>query len=124
MTFLLCRTTNSIAAECFRAQLGPFSPNLIDQSSCRMDLVLACVIRILHDDGSIRLRENRPDGARKHLAAMLLQTPTTNKQSLLRGYADGIGIVVISVSVLFSAESTSNAEASETPTYLYIALGH
>ena len=37
-----------------------------------MGLVLACVIRILQDDWSIRLGENRPEGARKHLAAMLV----------------------------------------------------
>ena len=60
-----------IAATCFRAQLGLFSPNLIDQSSCRMGQVLACVVRILHDDWSIRLGENKPDEARKHLVAML-----------------------------------------------------
>ena len=38
-----------------------YSPNLIDQSSFKMGLVLACVVRILHDDWSIRLGENRPD---------------------------------------------------------------
>ena len=64
-------TLASIVARCFRAQLGLFSPNLIDQSSCRMGLVLACVVRILHDDWSIRLGENRPDEARKYLVAML-----------------------------------------------------
>ena len=48
-----------------------FSPNLIDQSSCKMGLVLVCVVRILHDDWSIRLGENRPARALKHLAAIL-----------------------------------------------------
>ena len=38
-----------------------------------MGLVLACVVRILHDDWSIRLGENRTDGVRQHLAAMLRQ---------------------------------------------------
>ena len=48
-----------------------FSLYLIDQSSCKMGLVITCVVRILHDDWSIRLGENRPDGALKHLAVML-----------------------------------------------------
>ena len=52
----------SIAAKC---------QNLIDQSSCRMGLALACVMIIMHDDWSIRLGENRPDRALIHLAAML-----------------------------------------------------
>ena len=37
-----------------------------------MGLVLACLVRILHDDWSIRLGENRPDGVLKHLAAILI----------------------------------------------------
>ena len=36
-----------------------------------MGLVLTCVVRILHDDWSISLGENRPDRALKNLAAML-----------------------------------------------------
>ena len=55
----------------FRALSGLFSPNLIHQSSCKMGLVLACVVRTLHDDWSIRLGENRPDRVLEHLAAML-----------------------------------------------------
>ena len=51
-----------------------FSPNLIDQSSCRMGLVLACMVRIVLDDWSIRLGENRPDRVLKQLAAMLFLT--------------------------------------------------
>ena len=46
-----------------------------------MGLVLACVIRILQDDWSIRLGANRPEGARKHLAAML-----SSSNLLLLGY--------------------------------------
>ena len=63
--------TESIAGKCFRALSGLFSPNQIGQSSCTMGLVLACVVRILHDDRSIRLGENRPRRVLKHLAAML-----------------------------------------------------
>ena len=36
-----------------------------------MGLVLVCVIRILHDDWSIRLGGNRRDMVLEHLAAML-----------------------------------------------------
>ena len=60
-----------VAAKCIRAQSGLFSPNLTDQSSCRMGLVLGCVVRILHDDWLIRSGENWPDEARKHLVAKL-----------------------------------------------------
>ena len=59
----------SIAAKCLRACLP--SCNLIDQSSGRMGLALACVVRILHDDWSIRLGENRLHMVLKHLATML-----------------------------------------------------
>ena len=38
-----------------------------------MGLVIACVVRILHDDCSIRLGENRRDRALKHLAAMIFE---------------------------------------------------
>ena len=51
----------SIAAKCFSGLSGLFSPNLIDQSSCKMGLVLACVVRMLHNDWPISLGENRPD---------------------------------------------------------------
>ena len=36
-----------------------------------MGLALACVVRMLHDDWSIRLGENRPYRALKHLSGML-----------------------------------------------------
>ena len=36
-----------------------------------MSPVLACVVKILHDDWSIRSGENRPDRVLTHLAAML-----------------------------------------------------
>ena len=62
----------SIPVKCLRALSGLFSPILTDQSLCRMGLVLACVDRILHDDWSIRLGENRLDTVIEHLAAMLL----------------------------------------------------
>ena len=35
-----------------------------------MSLILACVVRVLHDDWSTRLGENRLDTVIKHLAAM------------------------------------------------------
>ena len=47
----------SITAKCLRSLSDPFSPNLTDQSSCKMDLVLACVVRLLRDDWSIWLGE-------------------------------------------------------------------
>ena len=61
----------SIVSKCLRALSGLFSPNLIDQSSCRMGLPLACVMRIMHRDWSIRLGENVFNMALKHLVAML-----------------------------------------------------
>ena len=61
----------SIVAKCLRTLPGVFSLNLIDQSSCKMGLVVVCVVRILHDDWPIRLGENRFDRVLKHLAAML-----------------------------------------------------
>ena len=62
----------SIIAKCSIALLGLFSPNVIDQSSCKMGLVLACMVIILHDDWSIRSGINGPDMACSHLAAMLI----------------------------------------------------
>ena len=50
----------SIAAKCLRTLAGLFSPNLIDQSSCRILTTHANTRPILHDDWSIRLGENRP----------------------------------------------------------------
>ena len=61
---------SSIAAKCLRALSGIFSPNLIDQSTCKMGLALACVITILHDDWSARLGDNRLYRVLKHLTAM------------------------------------------------------
>ena len=52
---------DSIVTKSLKTLSGLFSPNLIDQSSCKMSLVLACVVRILHDDWSIRLGEYRLD---------------------------------------------------------------
>ena len=49
-----------------KALSGVFSPNLIDQSSCKMGLVLACMVRILHDDWSNRSGENRSNRALKY----------------------------------------------------------
>ena len=60
-----------IAAKCFRALSHLFSSNQIDQSSCKMILLFAGVVRFLYDDWSIRLRENRPFRVLKHLAAIL-----------------------------------------------------
>ena len=75
---------DSIATKCLRALSDLFSPNLIDQSSCRMGLALACVMRILHEDWSIRLGENRFNMALKHLAAMMVMTRQyVFKQALL-----------------------------------------
>ena len=53
-----------------------------------MSLVLACVVRIMHDNWSIRLGENRPDRALKHLAAMLYteHIKTINFQGMYRGH--------------------------------------
>ena len=64
-------TQESIAAKCLRTMSSLFSPNLIDQSSCRILTIHAKVRPILHDDWSIRLGENRPDRTLKYLAAML-----------------------------------------------------
>ena len=38
-----------------RALSGLFSPNLIDQSSFKIGLFFACVVRILHDDRSFKV---------------------------------------------------------------------
>ena len=47
-------TKLSIAAKWLTTLSSLFSPNLIDQSSCKMGLVLACVVRILHGDWPIK----------------------------------------------------------------------
>ena len=52
-----------------------FSPNLKDQSSCRILTTHAKARPMLHDDWSIRLGENRPDRALKHMAAILYKAP-------------------------------------------------
>ena len=62
----------SIPAKCLRILPGLFSPNLTDQSSCRILTTHAKTRHILHDDLSVRLGENRPDSGLKHLAAMLV----------------------------------------------------
>ena len=49
-----------------------------------MGLVLACVVRILHDDWLIRLGENRHDSVLKHLVAML--TNNDNNLDLYRAF--------------------------------------
>ena len=64
----------NIATNCLRTMLSIFSPNLINQSSCRILTIHTKTWRILHDDWSIRLGENRPDRALKHLAAVLRNT--------------------------------------------------
>ena len=63
----------SIAAKCLRTLSSLFSPDIIDQSRCRIMTTHARARPILHADWSIRLGENRPDRALKHLAAMLSQ---------------------------------------------------
>ena len=62
---------SSIVAKYLRTLSSLFSPNLIDQSSCRIMTTHTKSRPILHDDWSIRLGENRPDSVLKHLAAML-----------------------------------------------------
>ena len=49
---LLLVKSHNIAAKCLRALSRLFSPNSIDQTSCKLGLVLACVCRIQHDDWS------------------------------------------------------------------------
>ena len=65
-------TLSSIAAKCLITVPSLFSPNLIDQSSCRALTTHAKIRSILHDDWLIRLGENRPDRALEHLMGMLL----------------------------------------------------
>ena len=62
----------SIAAKCLRTMSSLFSPNLIDQSLCKILATHAKSRPILHDDWSIKLGENRPDRALGHLTAMLV----------------------------------------------------
>ena len=61
----------SIAAKSLRTLSGLIPPNLIDESSCGILTTRAKTWPILHDDWSITLGENRPDGAFKHLKDML-----------------------------------------------------
>ena len=65
-------TYNNISAKYLRTLSDLFSPNLIDQSSGRILTTHAKTRPILHNDWSIRLGENRPDRALKHLVTMLL----------------------------------------------------
>ena len=52
---------------CLRTVSSLFSPNLVDQSSCRIPTKHAKARPILQADWSIRLGENRPpDRALKH----------------------------------------------------------
>ena len=69
---------NTVAAECLRTVSSLFSISLIDQSSCRILTTHTKARPILHDDWSIRLGENRPDRALKHLAAMLVSIQLVN----------------------------------------------
>ena len=62
----------SITAKCLRALSGLFSPNLIDQSSCRILSTHAETGPILYDDWSSRLGEYRPCRASNHLAALVM----------------------------------------------------
>ena len=66
-----------MAAKCLRALSGLFSPNLIDQSSCRILTTHAKTRPILHDDWSIWLGENRLGRVFKHLVAMLYSTESS-----------------------------------------------
>ena len=67
-----------MVVKCLKTLSGLFSPNLIYQSSCRVlttnakNPFCAKTRPIMHDDWSIRLGENRPDRALKHLTAMLV----------------------------------------------------
>ena len=63
----------SIAAKRLRTLSSLFSLNLIHQSSCRIMTIHAKTRPILHADWSIRLGENGPDRALKHLAATLVR---------------------------------------------------
>ena len=51
---------------------GLFSPNLIDQSSCRILITHATARPIFQDDWPISMGEQRSDRVPKHLAIMLL----------------------------------------------------
>ena len=62
----------SIATKCLRTLSGLCSPNLIDQSSCRILTTYAMTRAILHDDWLIMLGENRLDRALKYLVTMLV----------------------------------------------------
>ena len=50
-----------IRRKCLRALSGLFSPNLIDQSSCRILIIYGKTRPILLDDWPIRLGDNRPN---------------------------------------------------------------
>ena len=52
-------SVNGIAAKCLRALSGLFSPNLIDQSLCRILTTHVTTRPNLHDDWSVRLGEHR-----------------------------------------------------------------
>ena len=51
---------------------------MMNESSSKMDLLLARVVRILNDDWSIKLGENGSDRALKHLATMFRECNKSN----------------------------------------------
>ena len=55
--------SGSIVTKCLRTLSGLFSPNLIDQSSYRILTTHAKTRPIMHDEYSIRMGENRLNGA-------------------------------------------------------------
>ena len=57
-----------------------------------MGLILACVVRILHDDWSSRLGENIPDRVLKDLAAMLCELIPVENSVANVGYKPRLGI--------------------------------
>ena len=61
----------SIVAKCLRTLSSLFSPDLVDQSSCRIMTTYAKARPILHADWPIKFGEDRPDMALKHMAAIL-----------------------------------------------------
>ena len=95
----------------FETLSGLFSPNLIHQSSCSILITHAKIRPILYDDWSIRLRENRPDWALKHLAAILRHIELNKrtgrpKVSLGEGNNDrGASLHYIKAHVLWSKTS-------------------
>ena len=73
----------SIPAKYLRTLSSLFSPNLIDQSSSRILTRHAKTRPVLHDDWLIKLGENRPDRALKHLAAVPLYANSNEPFAIL-----------------------------------------